>query len=67
MPETFIKIVLLQNLSYEQVKNPRYNIDCFDVMLSFSKLMRTIHVAMTSTFQCEYCQFLHSKDAINSN
>ena len=23
---------------------------------NFSKLMRTIHISMTSTFQCEYCQ-----------
>ena len=23
---------------------------------SFSKLMRTIHISMTSKFQCEYCQ-----------
>ena len=57
MSETFIKIDSLQhleisrqNLSYEQVKNPRYNIHCFDVMLNFSKLMRTIntdHVLIT--------------------
>ena len=44
------------NLSYEPVKNPRYNIHCFEVMLIFSKLMRTIHISMTSTFQSEYCQ-----------
>ena len=23
---------------------------------NFSKLIRTIHISMTSTFQCEYCQ-----------
>ena len=49
MSETFIKIDSLQHLdlSYESVKNQRYNIHCFD---------RTIHIFMTSTFQCEYCQ-----------
>ena len=29
---------------------------CFDLMLTFSKLMRTIHSSMTCLFQCEYCQ-----------
>ena len=29
---------------------------CFDFMLTFSKLMRTIHSSMTCLFQCEYCQ-----------
>ena len=44
MSETFIKIDSLQhleifktNLSYEPVKNLRYNIHCFDVMLIFPK------------------------------
>ena len=42
------------NLSYEPVKNLRYNIHwrC----ANFFKIMRTIHISMTSTFQCEYCQ-----------
>ena len=42
--ETFIEINSLQhlkisetNLSYEPVKNLRYNIHCFDVMLIFQK------------------------------
>ena len=42
--ETFIEIDLLQhlnkvktNLSYEPVKNLRYNVHCFDVMLIFPK------------------------------
>ena len=31
---------------------------CFDFMLTFSKLMRTIYTSMTSTFQFEfYCIF----------
>ena len=63
MPETFVKIVLLQHLDFSRQTYPTNrskiratNVDCFDVMLSFSKLMRTIHISMTSTFQCEYCQ-----------
>ena len=39
MSENFMKIDSLQhfkaNLSYEPVKNSRYNIHCFDVMLIF--------------------------------
>ena len=42
MSETFMKIDSLQrplnfktNLTYKPVKNPRYNIHCFDVMLMF--------------------------------
>ena len=40
------------NLSYEPVKNLRYNMHCFDVMLIFpkKKKLRTIHTSMTSTF-----------------
>ena len=37
-------------LPYEPVKNLRYNIYCFDVMLNFSKIMPTMHTSMTSTF-----------------
>ena len=29
---------------------------CFDVMLTFPKLMRTIHSSMTYLFQCGCCQ-----------
>ena len=43
MSQTFIEIDSLQhleisrkNLSYEPVKNRRYNIHCFEVMLIFS-------------------------------
>ena len=43
---------ILITSSLERVKNPRYNIHCFDE----NKLMRTIHISMTSTFECEYCQ-----------
>ena len=66
MSETFIEIdfntlkfqdkPILRRAVIESVKNPRYNIHCFDVMLIFSKLMRTIHISMTSTFQCQYFQ-----------
>ena len=38
------------NLFYEPVKNQRYNIHCFDVMLIFFKIVRTIHTSMISTF-----------------
>ena len=59
MSETFVKIVPLKHLQVlrqtEPVKNSRYNIHCFDVIL-ISQLMRTIHMSMTSTFQGEYCQ-----------
>ena len=47
------------NLSYLLVKNLRYNIHSDSPVwryANFSKLMRTIHISMTSTFQCEYCQ-----------
>ena len=71
--ETFIEIDSPQrlgnfkrNLSYKPVKNPRYNIHCFDQYANFSKLMRTIHISMNNTFQCEYRHVLHSNDAINS-
>ena len=37
---------------------------CFDVMLTFSKLMRTIHSSMTCLFQCGYCQCFTFKNAI---
>ena len=39
------------NLFYLPVRNP-----LFWRSANFSKLMRTIHISMTSTFQCEYCQ-----------
>ena len=54
MSETFIKIDSLQHLEIlRQTYLRRY--------ANFSKLMRTIHTSMTSTFQCEYWQCLTFK------
>ena len=55
MSETFIKLIhcntlKFQDKPYEPVKNLGYNIHCFDVMLIFSKIMRTIYSSMTSAF-----------------
>ena len=64
MSQTFIKIDSLSatswnfktNLSCEPVKNPRYNIHGLTLSANFSKLMWTIHICRTSTFQCENVQ-----------
>ena len=64
MSQTFIKIDSLSatpwnfktNLSYEPVKNPRYNIHGLTLSANFSKLTWTIHICRTSTFQCENVQ-----------
>ena len=48
---TAIPLNFKTNLTYKPVKNPLYNIHCFDVMLTVSKLMPTIHTSMISTFQ----------------
>ena len=39
------------NLTCKPDKNPLYNVQCFDVMLTVSKLMPIIHTSMISTFQ----------------
>ena len=64
MSQTFIKIDSLSatpwnfktNLSCEPVKNPWYNIHGLTLSANFSKLMWTIHICRTSTFQCENVQ-----------
>ena len=65
--ETFIKIDLLQNLEILRQTYPtnwwKIRATTFTVWryANFSKLMRTMHISMTSTFQCEYCQCLAFK------
>ena len=66
MSETFIKIDSLQHLEISRQTYPTNwskfrATHCFDVLLIFPKLMQTIHISMTSTFQCEYCQCLTFK------
>ena len=62
MSETFIKIDSLQRLEISIQTSPtnplKIRATAFTVWryAYFSKLMPTIHISMTSTFQCEYCQ-----------
>ena len=60
MSETFIKIDSLQHLEIARQTYPTKKIraTAFTVLTfaNLSKLMRKIHMSMTSTFQCEYCQ-----------
>ena len=63
MSETFVKIDSLQHL---EISRQIYNTNgskiratissLFWRYANFSKLMRTIHISLTSTFHCEYCQ-----------
>ena len=71
MSETFIRIDLLQHLeisrqTYEPVKNPRFNIHCFDVMLIFPNECRQHIYPRLVHFSVSIVNVLHSKDAINS-
>ena len=61
--ETFIKIDLLKHLEISRQTYPtnQSKIRATTFWLSwryanFSISMRTIHISMTGTFQCEYCQ-----------
>ena len=62
MPETFIKIDALQHLEISRQTYPtnpsKICVTTFTVLryANLSKLIRTIHISTTSTFQCEYCQ-----------
>ena len=69
MSETFIKIDSLQRLEISRQTYPtnqgvrsctgQKSVLQHSLLwryANFSKLMRTIHISMTSTFQCEYCQ-----------
>ena len=64
MSETFINIDLLQHLEISRQTYPtngqKIRATTFTVLFwsyaNFSKLMRAIHISVTSTFQCEYCQ-----------
>ena len=62
MSETFIKIDSLQHLEISRQTYPTNGQKStlqhspFWSYANFSKLMRAIHISVTSTFQCEYCQ-----------
>ena len=74
MSETFIKIDSLQHLKISRQIYPtnlsKIRATTFTVLTLcyFSKLMKlmrtTIHIPMTSTCLCEYCQCFTFKDAI---
>ena len=62
MSETFVKIDALQHLENSRQTYPTNlskigaTTSLFLRFANFSKLMRTVHISMPSTFQCEYCQ-----------
>ena len=63
MSETFIKIDSLQHVEMSRQTCPTNRSKFYATKFTaltlcyfFSKLTRRIHVSMTSTFQCEYCQ-----------
>ena len=62
MSETFIKIDYCNTLKFQDKtilrtgQKSALQQSLFWRYANFSKLMRTIHISMTSKFQCEYCQ-----------
>ena len=62
MSETFIKTDSLQHLEISRQTCPSNQSKICTTALTvltlcpFSNFMQTIHISMTSTFQCEYCQ-----------
>ena len=60
MSETFIKIDSLQHLEISRQTYFNQSKICATTFTVkryayFYKLVRTIHISMTTTFQCEYC------------